>query len=167
MSQTVTDTTPRSLSTIAREISRDWKKPYFGAVPYLDAMRELDTMQDKLMADDARSIVNYFLSNAAQWRGPVAKRVKAELKAMMRDKPAPTPKRAAKPQGWTTRMFYGRVSVSHYDKDCTVEIAKIINKALADADITARVRCQWIDYVDGVETVDAVWGGDKWAPPAK
>jgi hypothetical protein len=79
------DITPRSIATIAREIRRDWKAPYFGAVPYLDAMRELDTMQDKFMADSAKTIVTYFLSNAAQWRGPVAKRVKAELKAMMKD----------------------------------------------------------------------------------
>jgi hypothetical protein len=48
-------------------------------------MRELDTMQDKFMADSAKTIVTYFLSNAANWRGPVAKRVKAELKAMMKD----------------------------------------------------------------------------------
>lgn len=85
MSQTGVDTTPRSLATIAREISRDWKQPYFGARPYLDAMRELDGINDKLMADDAKTIVTYFLSNAAQWRGVVAKRVKAELRAMLKD----------------------------------------------------------------------------------
>jgi hypothetical protein len=159
------DTTPRSIATIAREIRRDWKAPYFGAVPYLDAMRELDTMQDKFMADSAKTIVTYFLSNAAQWRGPVARRVKAELKAMMRDKPAPV---KAKARGFTTRMFYGRVSVRHYDPDHIVRIANIINKALIDAgeSTPVNIQCEWIDHVDGVETVDAVWGGDKWAPPA-
>lgn len=85
MSQVGVDTTPRSLAAIAREIRREWKQPYYGAVPYLNAMRELDTMSDKLMADDARSIVTYFLSNAAGWRGVVAKRVKAELKGMLKD----------------------------------------------------------------------------------
>jgi hypothetical protein len=37
-------------------------------------------MSDHYYADDARSIVIYFLSNASSWRGPVAKAVKAELK---------------------------------------------------------------------------------------
>jgi hypothetical protein len=30
--------TSRPLSQIAKEIKNDWKKVYFGAVPYLDAM---------------------------------------------------------------------------------------------------------------------------------
>lgn len=74
----------RPLSMIARDIRRDWKKPYFGAVPYIAALGELDTINSKYGYDDARSIVNYFLSNAAQWRGEVAKVVKAELKAMLK-----------------------------------------------------------------------------------
>lgn len=79
MSQT---TEHRSLAMIAREIRADWKKPYFGAVPYLDAMQSLDTIRDNYGADDARSIVLYFLGNATAWRGEVAKRIKAELKAI-------------------------------------------------------------------------------------
>ena len=73
----------RSLETIAREIRADWKKPYFGAVPYLDAMRSLGCVDDEFGRDDGRSIVLYFLSNAATWRGPVAKAIKLELKAML------------------------------------------------------------------------------------
>ena len=73
----------RSLETIAREIRVDWKKPYFGAVPYLDAMRSLGCVDDNFGYDDGRSIVLYFLSNAATWRGPVAKAIKLELKAML------------------------------------------------------------------------------------
>lgn len=72
----------RSLSTIAREIRSDWAKPYFGAVPYLDAMATLDSIEDDYYAEDARSIVLYFLSNATTWRGDTARRVKAELKAL-------------------------------------------------------------------------------------
>lgn len=75
---------PRALSAIAREIKRDWAKPYFGAVPYLDAMRSLVTMADEYGADSARSIVAYFLSNATSWRGETARRVKAELNAMLK-----------------------------------------------------------------------------------
>ena len=32
---------------------------------------------------DGRSIVLYFLANAQQWRGPDARRIKAELKSML------------------------------------------------------------------------------------
>ena len=72
----------RSLSTIASEIRTDWAKPYFGAVPYLDAMATLDGIEDTYVYEDARSIVLYFLSNATTWRGDTARRVKAELKAL-------------------------------------------------------------------------------------
>jgi hypothetical protein len=74
----------RSLSTIANDIRKDWAKPYFGAVPYLDAMRSLDTLRDKYYFDDAESVVRYFLSNATSWKGETARAIKAELKAMLK-----------------------------------------------------------------------------------
>jgi len=74
----------RPIYEIALEISRDWKKPYFGAVPYLDAMRSLNSVTDNYIYDSGKSIVLYFLSNASTWRGETAKRVKAELKAMVK-----------------------------------------------------------------------------------
>jgi hypothetical protein len=74
----------RSLATIAREIRNNWTKPYFGAVPYLDAMHHLDTMRDKYYYDDAQSVVLYFLANAGTWRGEAARRIKAELNAMLK-----------------------------------------------------------------------------------
>lgn len=74
----------RSINTIAREISNDWAKPYFGAVPYLDAMHSLSTMQDKFYYDDAASVVRYFLANANTWKGETARAIKAELKAMLK-----------------------------------------------------------------------------------
>lgn len=73
----------RSLSSIAREIRADWKTPYFGAVPYLDAMLSLDSINDACGQDDAKGIVIYFLSNARAWRGEKAAAIKAELKAML------------------------------------------------------------------------------------
>ena len=72
----------RPLSVIAAEIRTAWPRPYFGAKPYLDAMSCLDSIEDTYYADDARTVVLYFLANAQTWRGDVAKRVKAELKAM-------------------------------------------------------------------------------------
>jgi hypothetical protein len=77
----------RSLSVIAAEIRRDWKKVNYAAVPYLQAMACLDTMQDMYGCDDALSIVSYFRCNATTWKGETAKRIKAELKAMCEGKP--------------------------------------------------------------------------------
>ena len=74
----------RTLSKIASEIKKDWEKVYFGAVPYLNAMAMLESVNDKYGMDSAKSIVLYFLSNASTWRGETAKRVKAELKAMVK-----------------------------------------------------------------------------------
>ncbi len=74
----------RSLDTIAQEIRHKWAKPYFGAVPYLAAMLSLNTIKDRYGYDSAASIVRYFLSNATQWRGDDARRIKAELNAMLK-----------------------------------------------------------------------------------
>jgi hypothetical protein len=74
----------RSLNTIAKEIRNDWAKPYFGAVPYLDAMLHLDTIRDSYYYDDAASVVRYFLANATTWKGETARAVKAELKSMLK-----------------------------------------------------------------------------------
>jgi hypothetical protein len=73
---------PRPLYEIAREIRTDWAKPYFGAVPYLEAMASLRGIDDSFGYDSADSIVRYFLSNASTWRGPKAREIKAELKKM-------------------------------------------------------------------------------------
>ena len=74
--------TTRPLYQIANEIRKDWTKVYFGAVPYLDAMSTLDSIEDNYIMDSGKSVVIYFLSNASTWRGETAKRIKAELKAM-------------------------------------------------------------------------------------
>lgn len=73
----------RPLFTIARDIRANWKKPYFGAVPYIDAMSALNDIGDNYGLDDARSIVRYFLANASTFRGDVAKAIKTELKALI------------------------------------------------------------------------------------
>lgn len=69
----------KTLSQIARLIQQDWKKVNYAAVPYLDAMRQLDNVDDAYGYDSGRSIVRYFLGNAGTWRGDVAKAIKAEL----------------------------------------------------------------------------------------
>lgn len=75
-------TEQRSLSTIAQEIVKEWKNPYFAAKPYIDAMKQLDSIKGNYGADPAKEIVLYFLANAQTWRGEAARRVKAELKSM-------------------------------------------------------------------------------------
>lgn len=73
---------PRPLHTIAREIHTDWHDPYYRAVPHMYAMLELTSLADPCGTDSAKNIVLYFLSNARTWRGPVARRVKDELRDM-------------------------------------------------------------------------------------
>ena len=73
----------RPLYTIAADIRSDWKKVNYAAVPYLDAMQQLNSIDDKFILDSARSIVRYFLSNAKSWHGEKARKIKAELNAMV------------------------------------------------------------------------------------
>ena len=75
----------RSLSVIAQEIKKDWKATskngiYFGAVPYLNAMAQLNSINDKYGCDDAYSVIAYFLANATTWKGETARTIKKELK---------------------------------------------------------------------------------------
>lgn len=83
----------RPLHVIAREIISTWG-PLQGAgqkngvsrpaVPYIEAMLQLDKITDKYYEDDGKTIVLYFLSNASSWRGETARRIKAELKGMVK-----------------------------------------------------------------------------------
>jgi hypothetical protein len=73
----------RPIHVIAADIQRDWTKPHYAAVPYLQAMRALSDISDKIYYDSAESVVRYFLANAGQWRGDKARTIKAELKAML------------------------------------------------------------------------------------
>ena len=73
----------QTISTIAREITRDWKKVNYAAKPYLDAMRSLDSASDSFGYDSAKSVVSYFLANASGYRGDTAKAHKAALKAIV------------------------------------------------------------------------------------
>ncbi len=74
----------RPLSDIAYDIRRNWAKVNYAAEPYLSAMFSLDKITDAYWYDSGKSIVLYFLSNAQSWRGEVAKRIKLELKEMVK-----------------------------------------------------------------------------------
>lgn len=73
------------LYAIAGVIERDWKNVNFAAKPYLNAMGSLSSLSSKYGADSGRTIVLYFLSNAASWRGEVAKAVKKELNRRLKE----------------------------------------------------------------------------------
>ena len=75
----------RNIHEIASEILQDWKKPYFGAIPYIEAMLQLNTIHDDYYLDTAESVVIYFLANAQTWRGETARRIKAELREMLKE----------------------------------------------------------------------------------
>jgi hypothetical protein len=75
----------RKIYEIANEIKKDWgNKVNFGAVPYLSAMRSIDSIDDNYGMDNAKTIVRYFLSNATTWRGENARRIKKELNNLLK-----------------------------------------------------------------------------------
>lgn len=73
----------RPIHEIAADIYAAWPKVNFAAAPYLDAMQSLDSIDDPYFQDEGRDIVQRFLGNASSFRGEDAKRLKAELRAML------------------------------------------------------------------------------------
>lgn len=74
-----------TLSEIAFLIRKNWMKPYFGSIPYLEAMETLNVIdptdpKSDYGLDSGESIVLYFLSNANSFRGETAREIKKELK---------------------------------------------------------------------------------------
>lgn len=76
----------RTFREVANEIKSVWKKPSPYAMPYLEAMCEIDSTDKNASyyCDSAESVVLYFLANASGFRGEDAKRIKAELKSMIK-----------------------------------------------------------------------------------
>jgi hypothetical protein len=65
---------------VVRTIRADWRNPYFGAVPYLEALEGLASWDARFGVESARSLAPYLLNNLKTWRGDVARSVKAQLK---------------------------------------------------------------------------------------
>ena len=77
----------RPLHRIADDITRSWgARINFAAKPYVSAMRYLGSIEDTYgpASESASEIVNRFLGNAGTWRGADAKRIKAELREMLK-----------------------------------------------------------------------------------
>jgi hypothetical protein len=76
----------RSLNEIAAEIKQDWgKRINKHTVPYVEALSKLNNVNEMYGANTGLDAVAYFLVNAQTWRGEVARRIKAELKFLLKN----------------------------------------------------------------------------------
>lgn len=74
----------RKISAIAMDIFNNWQKVNFAALPYLKAMLSINYVSDSYGYDNGKTIVLYFLSNASTYKGETAKRLKLELKNIIK-----------------------------------------------------------------------------------
>lgn len=84
----------RTFSEIAQEVLNLWKAKYGKdlpwslrcALPYLEAMLDCNTTDKnaRYYVETVESVVLYFQANITNWRGDNAKRIKAELKEMLK-----------------------------------------------------------------------------------
>lgn len=84
----------RTFSEIAQEVTTLWQKKYGKelpwslkcSLPYLEALLECHTTDKDAMyyCETIESVVVYFLANLTYWKGEDAKRIKTELKDMIK-----------------------------------------------------------------------------------
>ena len=77
--------TQRPIFQIANEIANDWKSINYAALPYLEAMLEIASIDQNYGFDTAKGIVTRFLGNASTYRGEKAKELKTELKNILKE----------------------------------------------------------------------------------
>ena len=70
---------------IAATIKSNWFRPYFGAKPYIEALKSIDKITDAYYEDSGPEIVARFLGNASTWRGETARAVKKELNRRLKE----------------------------------------------------------------------------------
>lgn len=91
--RTATKIKEGNISDLSRLISRDLqsqgKEVPYNLVPYLDALRQMDSADDVYGVESGKSIIAYALSNMTSYKGPTARAVKAELKRRMTASKAP------------------------------------------------------------------------------
>lgn len=73
-----------TVSEIAHAIAKDWDKVSPYAADYLNAMKEIRSVEENYYADTAKSVIMYFLANAGSYRGDNARAYKALLKEMIK-----------------------------------------------------------------------------------
>lgn len=75
----------RPVYEIAGEIVRDWgTNVNYAARPYLEAMLMMNNIDGMYFNDSGKGVVSYFLNNAGAWRGDTARRIKAELRELLK-----------------------------------------------------------------------------------
>lgn len=82
----------RTLRNIVTEIrtdlqataGADWKRKHYAAVPYLEALDRCESVNDTYGHERAGDLVRYLLGNLTTWRGETARRVKLELKGLLK-----------------------------------------------------------------------------------
>jgi hypothetical protein len=84
MTDLTTQTKHRPIAQIADEIFKDWLTMPNSAKAYARSMRQIWDIEGMFYQDTKASVVRYFLSNAGTWRGPVARRIKAELNTIIK-----------------------------------------------------------------------------------
>ena len=75
---------PRSIKDIAADIRAHWRPLHGSAEEYVVAMEKLDKVSDRYGADSAVTVLAYFQSAAATWKGPDAQRIKDEIKTLLK-----------------------------------------------------------------------------------
>ncbi|MCX8008167.1 MAG: hypothetical protein N3A54_00520 [Patescibacteria group bacterium] len=73
----------RPLSTIAEEIERKWKNAPKNVKEYINIMKKMNKITESYYEETGISIVEKFLSEANQWTGEDANKIKKELKTML------------------------------------------------------------------------------------
>jgi hypothetical protein len=73
-----------TVSEIAHAIAKDWTNVSPYAADYLNAMKEIRSVEDNYYADSAKSVIMYFLANAGSYRGDNARSYKALLKELVK-----------------------------------------------------------------------------------
>lgn len=74
-----------SVSEIAHAIAKDWQNVSPYAKDYLNAMKDIRSVNDNYYADSAHSVILYFLANAGSYRGENARTYKALLKDLLKE----------------------------------------------------------------------------------
>lgn len=85
MQAAISKSTPRLIRIIAEDIETNWPGVSLNARPYLNAMHLRDFIWENYYLDSMESVVLYFLSNSASWRGEAARRIKQELKDILKN----------------------------------------------------------------------------------
>jgi hypothetical protein len=84
MATTATKPVVRPLYEVAREIRKDWVNMPNYAMAHFEAFENANSINEMFFMDSVKSEVLYFLGSTQTWKGETAKRIKLELKAMVK-----------------------------------------------------------------------------------